>query len=116
MKALLQDGLQAHMPVPPEKRLLINQSLDLPDAASLEHLHREGIDTQVERGELSRRPHWTEAVAVGGREFVAQAEKENTYRRRFTQYSVRDEGQPSAWVLKEASSSYSVDSEAKSTL
>ena len=24
MKALLQDGLQAHMPAPPEKRLLIN--------------------------------------------------------------------------------------------
>jgi len=24
MKTLLQDGLQAHMPAPPEKRLLIN--------------------------------------------------------------------------------------------
>ena len=92
------------------------QSLDLPDAASLERLHREGIDAQVERGELSRRPHWTEAVAVGGKEFVAQAEKENTYRRRFTQYSVREEGQPGAWVIKEANSSYSVDSGEESTL
>jgi hypothetical protein len=25
MKALLQDGLQVHIPAPPEKRLLINQ-------------------------------------------------------------------------------------------
>jgi putative transposase len=92
------------------------QSLDLPDAASLERLHRRGVDTQVERGDLSRRPHWTEAVAIGGQEFVAQAEKVNTYRRRFTQYSVTEEGQPSTWVIKEAGSSYRADSEAESTL
>ena len=42
----------------------LRQSLDIPDAASLELLHRERIAIQVERGELSRRPHWTEAVDV----------------------------------------------------
>ncbi len=32
MKALLQDGLQAHMPAPPEKRLLINSNRYKPQA------------------------------------------------------------------------------------
>lgn len=95
------------------ERLL--QSLDIPDAASLERLHREGVTAQVERGELSRRPYWTEAVAVGEKEFVAQAEKKNSYRRRFTQYSVTEAGQPSAWAIKEGSSSYMADSETEST-
>jgi putative transposase len=92
------------------------QSLDLPDVASLDRLHREGIEVQLERRELSRQAYWTEAVAIGGRKFVAKAGKKNTYRKRFTQYSVSREGEASAWAIKENQSSYSVDSAQKSTL
>jgi putative transposase len=92
------------------------QSLDLPDAASLARLHREGIGIQIERRDLSRQAHWTEAVAIGGREFVAQAGKANTYRKRFTEYSVGQEGQTGAWAIKESRSSYSPDYEPESTL
>ena len=38
MKALLQDGRQAHMPTPPEKRLLINFNYD-PDATVRSRYH-----------------------------------------------------------------------------
>ena len=92
------------------------QSLDLPDAASLERLYREGIDFQLERGELARRAHWTESAAIGSRAFVVQAEQKNTYRKRFTTYNMKEEGQPTAWIIKEAGSSYSADSGSKSTL
>lgn len=94
------------------ERLL--ESLALPDAASLDCLHREGIDALVERGELARQAHWTEAVAVGGRDFVARAEKENTFRKNFSTYSIGQNGQATAWVIKETGSSYMSDSGKKS--
>jgi len=92
------------------------QSLDLPDAASLQRLHVEGISSQIERRDLSRQDYWTEAVAIGSKAFVAQAEEEHTHRRQFLEYSVSQEGQPSAWAIKEEPSSYSVDSGRKSAL
>jgi putative transposase len=90
------------------ERLL--QSLDLPDAASLRHLHLDGIRNQIELEQLSRRAHWTEAAAVGSEEFVVRADCSITYRKSFARYSVKEEGQEEAWVIKESDGSYSPNS------
>jgi putative transposase len=91
------------------------QRLDLPDARSLARIHAEGIESAIERRTLSRQAHWTEALAIGSEAFIAEAEKQYAERRNFARYCIDNEGQDSAWVVRETGPAYTSHSAPKST-
>jgi hypothetical protein len=82
------------------------QSLDLDNAAELIRLHSDGIRDQIERRDLARAPHWTEALAVGGKDFMTQARSQYPQRRSFVETGVGTEVNHGTWMLKEAPAAY----------
>jgi putative transposase len=90
------------------------QRLALPDADSLFRLHDHGIRDQLQRRELSRQEHWTEALAVGSQGFITKAESLHRRRRQFTRYSVGTESAPETWAVRETRPDYDADSNAES--
>ena len=92
------------------------QSLDLEDPAELISLHRDGITRQIERGHLARAPHWTEALAVGGKDFMTQARNQYPQRRSFVETDVGTEPLEGMWMLKEAQVAYTAYSGPKSAV
>lgn len=86
------------------------QSLDLDNAAELIRLHSDGIREQIERRDLERAPHWTEALAVGGKDFMAQARSQYPHRRSFVETGVETEPNQGTWMLKEAPAAYMANS------
>lgn len=85
------------------------QSLDLDNAAELVRLHTEGIRGQIARGDLARAPHWTEALAVGGKDFMTHARSKYQHRRSFVETGVATEPNQGTWMLKEATAAYTAD-------
>lgn len=73
------------------------------------------ISERLARDSQVREAHWTEAVAVGGADFVKAAEDDVVYRRRMHQYQVDDAATgESMWAVRETAASYNTDSGAKS--
>lgn len=90
--------------------------LELPDTHAIASLHREGVEEQIRRRELSREAHWTESLAVGSREFVAAAEFLYRKRQEFMQYPVGPGAAPETWAVRETGSAYNANSDPESTI
>jgi hypothetical protein len=92
------------------------QSLHLNNHAELSHLHAEGISEQIALKKLTRAPHWTEALAVGSKDFVAHAQSQYQHRRSFVETGIVVDNEQNTWMLKEVHATYVPDSSQKSPL
>jgi len=81
------------------------QSLEVPSMAAFRRLYGEGIDEQLARRELEREAVWTEALAVGDREFVDRVAKGIGHRSRFT-YGDAGPGAPGSSYVREVHARY----------
>ena len=85
-------------------------SLDLDSHAELARLHADGIRDQIERKELARVAHWTEALAVGSKEFVTRTRSQYQRRRLFVETGIDTDQDQDAWMLRESPAAYMPDS------
>ena len=90
--------------------------LNLPDAGAVFELHEQGVGEAILHGHLERQAHWTEALAVGRREFVSLAESMHRNRHRFERTAVDSDSGTTTWSLREPPGAYGAHSEAKSHL
>ena len=70
--------------------------------ADLAEVHRTWVETALREERGSREPRWTESVAVGGRDFVEQVQRELGGRGRYRAIEPEGEG----YVLREGTESY----------
>ena len=84
------------------------QSLEFGSHVELVRVYAEGVRDQIERRELTRSPHWTEALAVGSEECVQSVKANYKHRVKFDLQSSPD---GTTWMVKEATPSYRADSE-----
>jgi len=91
------------------------QSLNLNSQEKLRQLHNEGIQRQIKLGKIGRSAHWTEALAVGSKEFIAKARARYQHRLSFVEKDIETD-QKNTWILKEASAAYKADFGQKTTL
>lgn len=78
----------------------VDRSLALvgnPALAEFRRHYKDRIREAILRGELARRPEWTESVAVGGEEFVREVKAGIAHRQRF-EVAVPEAG---VWCLRE---------------
>lgn len=94
------------------ERLLDCLSLTTP--AELADLHECGIREQIEGGELQRAAQWTEALAVGDKQFVANAKSFYQNRCSFTETEIETLGTKRTWMIRERPSAYTLDSSKES--
>ena len=92
------------------------QSLDLDSHAELTRLHTEGIREQIALKKIARAPHWTEALAVGSKEFVEHARSQYRYRQSFVETGIETDHEQNTWILRESPAAYMPDSGRKSPL
>lgn len=86
------------------ERLL--NSLGISCADDLRRIYLEGIAKQVDKEYLSRKPEWTDAIAVGGKRFVEQIASNYDDRRIFSYTSFRDSECGEPWAVHESRASY----------
>jgi len=96
------------------ERLL--QALNLNSHAELSWRHNEAIRRQIELKNIDRAPHWTEALAVGSKKFIANARVQYQSRRSFIETDVETNYQQNTWILREESAAYMPDFNQKSAL
>ncbi len=65
------------------------------------------VSDKLERHRQVREPYWTEAVAVGSKEFVEDAGEAVAHRRRMHHYKIDIEAEENLWVVRESSVPYS---------
>lgn len=78
--------------------------------------HDARIEESLCQGHLRREAVWTEAVAIGDREFVEAAEQSLSHRQFITRYELALPGSERAWAIRERPASYAADSEGKSAV
>ena len=78
--------------------------------------YRADIDQALSSNTPERQAWWTEAVAVGSEEFVNAAVRTCTYRRSMDKQPIHTPGQESAWIVRESSVAYKVDSREKTVV
>jgi len=74
--------------------------LNLNSHEKLSQLHNEGIQKQIKLGNMERVPHWTEALAVGSKDFIGKARNQYQYRQSFVENDIGNE-QKETWMLRE---------------
>ena len=72
------------------------------------------IQERLNQGPSVREPCWTEAVAIGDREFVEEAEGMCSYRQSMEKYEIPGPGADGAWVIQESAEPYGPASGEKS--
>lgn len=90
------------------------ERLDLNSPEELKSLYEEGLREKIARRELKREAHWTEALAVGSRDFIKAARSNYMHRRIFEENAILSDGTNESWVLKESPESYMVNFGSKS--
>jgi len=85
------------------ERLL--ESLAMPSVHALRDSYELGIEETIERGELDRESAWTEALAVGDRDFVEGVAKETRHRSQFGYIPLSGNGD--GWSVREGGVAYS---------
>jgi len=92
-------------------------SADVGTAEELGHLHAERVREKLAEGQLQRKGHWTESLAVGSERFVERARHSHGRKRReFSTYKVPESDGPKTWCIRETRSPYTVDSGSKDEL
>ncbi len=96
------------------KRLLfLTGFTSLPEFAEF---YRASISERLAARDMVREPCWTEAVAVGGAEFVDATVRTTSYRRHMERYEVHGPAGGKAWAVREPGVSYSTDFNPKSAI
>lgn len=80
------------------------ESLGVSTVEILKQLYSSRIEEALERGDLKRDPAWTEALAVGDRQFVEKAAAETQRRSQFTYEAIP--GGDGGWMVREACRPY----------
>jgi putative transposase len=81
--------------------------------AALGQSHATRVEERLARDACERQACWTEAVAIGDRAFIDEAERAVTYRQSMERIEVRSFGSERAWIVRERPGSYSADSAPK---
>lgn len=81
--------------------------------AEFSAFYAQSIREQIESDHLARQAQWTEALAVGGKEFISNITKEYGHRKTFERTNIQTEEGNSTWMIQERSSAYITDSQLK---
>jgi putative transposase len=86
----------------------VQQALNVPKLDAFRHQYGSMMDEAIRKDELQREAEWSEAVAVGGADYVAAVEQE--LKRDFTRKRMeRRTNDGGTWILREPASPYGAE-------
>lgn len=78
------------------------EKMDVMTVDQVREWYKASIESRLTRNEKEREPHWTEALAVGNRDFIDKASTLYRHRRRFESTSLAE----GVWAVKEEAAPY----------